>query len=92
MLPAASPQPRQPVVIVQHGMSRNGAEYREAWVPAAERHGLLIVAITFAIEAWPDAVTYDNGYVLAEDGSLRPHECWYRRFPAASLDCCAKQA
>src|SRR5229473_3241934 len=37
-------KPDKPVVIVQHGMGRNGAEYREAWVPAAERHGLLIVA------------------------------------------------
>jgi hypothetical protein len=44
--------PDKPVVIVQH---RNGAEYCEAWVPAAERHGLLIVAITFSKEAWPDA-------------------------------------
>ena len=32
-------EPDKPVVIVQHGMSRNGAEYCEAWVPAAERHG-----------------------------------------------------
>jgi hypothetical protein len=31
----------------QYGMSRNGAEYCAAWVPAAERYGLLIVAITF---------------------------------------------
>jgi hypothetical protein len=61
----------KPVVIVQHGMSRNGAEYCEAWVPTAERHGLLIVAITFSTEAWPDAVTYNNGHLLAEDGSLR---------------------
>src|SRR5438067_3124125 len=48
--------PDKPVVIVQHGASRNGAEYCEAWVPTAERHGLLIVAITFPKEAWPDAV------------------------------------
>ena len=73
--------PDKPVVIVQHGMSRNGAEYCEAWVPAAERHGLLIVAITFSKEAWPDAVTYNNGHVLAEDGSLRPRECWSQAIP-----------
>jgi hypothetical protein len=73
--------PDKPVVIVQHGMSRNGAEYCEAWVPAAERHGLLIVAITFPKEAWPDAVTYNNGNVLAEDGSLRPRECWSQAIP-----------
>jgi hypothetical protein len=42
---------------------------------------LLIVAITFSKEAWPDAVTYNNGHVLAEDGSLRPRECWSQAIP-----------
>ena len=73
---APAHDPDKPIVIVQHGASRNGAEYGEAWVPAAERHGLLIVAITFSKEAWPDAVTYNNGHVLDEDGSLRPSKCW----------------
>ena len=53
--------PDKPIVIVQHGASRNGAEYCEAWIPAAQQHGLLIVAITFSKETWPDAVTYNNG-------------------------------
>src|ERR1700751_6172462 len=66
--------PDKPVVIVQHGMSRNGAEYCDAWVPASERHGLLIVAITFLKEAWPDAITYNNGHVLDEDGRIRTRE------------------
>jgi len=73
--------PDNPVVIVQHGMSRNGAEYCEAWIPAAEQHGLLIVAITFPKEAWPDAVTYNNGHVLDEGGGLRPRECWSQAIP-----------
>jgi len=73
--------PDKPVVIVQHGASRNGAEYCEAWIPAAERHGLLVVAITFSKEAWLDAVTYNNGHVLDEDGRLRPRECWSQAIP-----------
>ena len=73
---AQSHDPEKPVVIVQHGASRNGAEYCGAWIPAAEQHGLLIIAITFSKEAWPDAVTYNNGHVLAEDGGLRPRERW----------------
>src|SRR4051794_17685841 len=67
--------PDKPVVIVQHGASRNGAEYCGAWIAAAERHGLLIVAITFLKEAWPDALTYHNGHVLDGDGNLPPREC-----------------
>src|SRR3954452_13599484 len=73
--------PDKPVVIVQHGASRNGAEYCEAWIAAAERHGLLIVAITFSKEAWPDAVTYNNGHVLDEDGGLRPSGNWSLGIP-----------
>jgi len=73
--------PDKPVVIVQHGMSRNGGEYCEAWCSAAEEHGFLIVAITFSKEAWPDAVTYNNGHVLDKDGSLRPRECWSLAIP-----------
>jgi pimeloyl-ACP methyl ester carboxylesterase len=71
----------KPVVIVQHGASRNGADYCDAWIPAAERHGLLVVAITFSKEAWPDAVTYNNGHVLDETGSLRPREGWSQAIP-----------
>jgi hypothetical protein len=73
--------PDKPVVIVQHGASRNGAEYCEAWLPAAERHGLLIIAITFSKDAWPDAVTYNNGHVLEDDGTLRPREYWSLAIP-----------
>src|SRR5438309_1717124 len=74
-------EPDKPVVIVQHGASRNGAEYCEAWVPAAERHGVLVVAIAFPKESWPDAVTYNNGHVLAEDGTLRPRDGWLQAIP-----------
>jgi pimeloyl-ACP methyl ester carboxylesterase len=73
--------PEKPVVIVQHGASRNGAEYCEAWVPAAERHGFLVVAIAFPKESWPDAVTYNNGHVLTEDGTLRPRDGWSQAIP-----------
>jgi pimeloyl-ACP methyl ester carboxylesterase len=73
--------PDKPVVIVQHGASRNGAEYCGAWVPAAERHGFLVVAITFPKEAWPDALTFNNGHVLGEDGILRPREHWSFAIP-----------
>jgi len=78
---AQSHDPEKPVVIVQHGASRNGAEYCGAWIPAAEQHGLLIIAITFSKEAWPDAVTYNNGHVLDEVGSLRPSDGWSLAIP-----------
>jgi poly(3-hydroxybutyrate) depolymerase len=76
-----SHDPDKPVVIVQHGASRNGAEYCGAWVPAAERHGLLIVAITYPKGSWPDAVTYNNGHVLEDGGNLRLREGWSLAIP-----------
>ena len=70
-----------PVVIVQHGQSRNGRDYCDAWIPSADKSGALIVAITFPKEAWPDAVTYNNGHVLDESGARRPREAWSQAIP-----------
>ncbi|HWB52178.1 MAG TPA: alpha/beta hydrolase [Stellaceae bacterium] len=74
-----------PVVIVQHGQSRNGREYCDAWIPVADRVGALIVAITFPKAAWPDAVTYNNGHVLDESGGVRPREAWSQAIPGRVL-------
>jgi poly(3-hydroxybutyrate) depolymerase len=77
----ATHTPDKPVVIVQHGMNRNGNEYRDAWVPVADRLGLLIVAITFPAASWPGAGPYNNGLVLADDGSVRPPPAWSFAIP-----------
>ena len=78
---APSYAPDRPVVLVQHGMGRNGDEYCEAWVEAADRHGLLIVATTFPKESWPGPRLYNDGHVLDEDGALRPREAWSHAIP-----------
>jgi pimeloyl-ACP methyl ester carboxylesterase len=74
--------PDSPVVLVQHGMKRNGDDYRDFWIPAADRHGLLIVAPTFSDAAYPGAETYNNGHVLAADGTVRPRAEWGYAVPA----------
>ncbi len=68
--------PDDPVVLVQHGIKRNGDEYRDFWIDAAEKHRLLIVATTFGDEAYPKPENYNNGMVVAPDGSIRPREDW----------------
>jgi pimeloyl-ACP methyl ester carboxylesterase len=70
-----------PVVIVQHGQSRNGREYCDAWIPVADQAGLLVVAITFPKESWPDALTYNNGHVRDANGAVRPREQWSQAIP-----------
>ncbi|MGF9763382.1 alpha/beta hydrolase [Microvirga sp. 0TCS3.31] len=74
--------PDDPVVIVQHGMLRNGDEYRDFWVPAAEKHCILIVAPTFSDAQFPKPESYNNGLVIDDDGSVRPHEKWLYAVPA----------
>lgn len=66
----------RPVVIVQHGMLRNGDDYRDFWIPAADKHKLLIVAPTFSNENWPEAENYNNGRALASAGKPRDVDQW----------------
>ena len=56
---------QSPIVLVQHGVMRNGDDYRDFWIPAADEHGLVIIAPTFSNEQWPDVVSYNNGNLLA---------------------------
>ena len=68
--------PERPVVLVQHGMLRNGDAYRDFWIEAADRHNVLIVAPTFSNEAYPGPESYNNGLVRDASGAVRPQESW----------------
>jgi poly(3-hydroxybutyrate) depolymerase len=74
--------PDDPVVLVQHGIKRNGDEYRDFWIEAAERHRLFIVATTFPADAFPETENYNNGRILDEHGSLRDRSEWIYALPA----------
>jgi pimeloyl-ACP methyl ester carboxylesterase len=77
----ANHTPETPVVIVQHGQSRNGREYCDAWIPVADEAGLLVVAITFPKDSWPDAAVYNNGNVFDATGAIRSRETWSLAIP-----------
>lgn len=68
--------PDRPVVVVQHGVLRNGADYRDFWIPAADRHKLLIVAPTFSDEIWPGVESYNNGRAFTAAGNPRHVDGW----------------
>ena len=71
-----------PLVLVQHGVLRNGDEYRDFWIPAAERYGLQIIAPTFGNADWPGVESYNNGSIRVADGRLAPPADWaYRAVP-----------
>jgi hypothetical protein len=77
--------PDRPVVIVQHGRPRNGDEYRDFWIPAADRHKLLIVAPTFSNEIWPGAASYENGLAYTAMGNPRHVDGWAYALPGRVL-------
>jgi hypothetical protein len=68
--------PDRPVVFVQHGVLRNGDDYRDFWIPAADKHNVLIVAPTFSNEIWPGTESYNNGRVFTPSGNVRPVDGW----------------
>lgn len=68
--------PDCPVVIVQHGVLRNGNDYRDFWIPAADRHKALIVAPTFSNDVWPGVDSYNNGNVFTPSGNPRHPAGW----------------
>lgn len=77
--------PDDEVVFVQHGMLRNGDDYRDFWIEAAEQHNLLIIAPTFGNEHYPKAEGYNNGLVVGEDGAIVQSDDWLYAVPARVL-------
>lgn len=82
--------PDGPVVIVQHGMLRNGDDYRDFWIEAAEKHGVLVVAPTFSNEHFPQAEAYNNGLVVDAGGTARPRRNRIYGVPARVLEALRK--
>ncbi len=78
----AAHRPDDPVVIVQHGMLRNGDDYRDFWIEAAEKHRLLIAAPTFGNARFPQAESYNNGLVIGAGGVIAPAQDWLYGVPA----------
>lgn len=74
-----------PVVLVHHGMARNGDEYRDHWVEVAERYRWLIVAPTFSAQDFPEPENYNNGKVRRPDGTVAPASQWLYAIPQRVL-------
>jgi poly(3-hydroxybutyrate) depolymerase len=80
--------PGKGVVFVLHGKKRNGDDYRDFWIPAANRHDLLIIAPTFPDASFQGDENYNDGMVRDAKGQITPSESWIYRVPslvAASL-------
>src|SRR5262245_9683473 len=68
----AKVRPTSPVLFVMHGVLRNAEEYLDAWIPYAERYGVLLVAPQFSASRYRSSRVYQGGNVL--DGRGHPKE------------------
>ena len=61
---AFAPQSR--VLIVAPGAGRNGWTYRDAWVNAAEQHGVLILSPSYSEDHYPEFWSYNLAGMIAD--------------------------
>jgi hypothetical protein len=65
--------PRSPVLIVVPGAGRNGWTYRDAWVNAAEEHGVLILSPSYSEDHYPEFWSYNlAGMITDVNVTARP--------------------
>lgn len=68
--------PDSPVVVVLHGVLRNGEEYREPWIALADRYRCVVLVSEFSKEAWPGSRAYNQGNILDEKDRPVAEEKW----------------
>jgi hypothetical protein len=65
-----------PVLIVHHGVGRNGRDYRDYWLRLVDDIGVLAIAVEFTESAFPDYLWYHFGNLHDETGTPNPREQW----------------
>ncbi|MFL4974719.1 MAG: alpha/beta hydrolase [Microvirga sp.] len=64
------------MVIAMHGLDRAASDFRDCWIGAADRLGLLVVVPEFDREAFPTIESYNYGNVRDSNGTVSPRELW----------------
>ena len=65
-----------PILIVHHGVARNGRDYRDYWLRVVDDAGILAIAIEFTEQSFPDYLWYHFGNRHDEKGAPNPREQW----------------
>lgn len=79
LLHAARPAawtPATPVVLVHHGVARNGEDYRDYWLPFADELNILPIAIEFPEAEFPEYLCYNFGNLHTKEGTPNAREAW----------------
>jgi len=65
-----------PILVVAHGRARNGADYRDYFVPESDRRGFLVVAPEFPEALYPNPYAYNYGNMCDANGKILPRGEW----------------
>ena len=65
-----------PVVIVHHGVGRNGGPYRDYWLGLVDEARVLAISVEFPEPSFPEYLWYNFGNLHAKDGTPNPRELW----------------
>jgi poly(3-hydroxybutyrate) depolymerase len=68
--------PDSPILMVVHGRARNGADYRDYFVPESDRRGFLVVAPEFDEAQYPNPYAYNYGNMVDANGNMQPRGEW----------------
>ena len=74
--------PETPIVFSHHGRSRNGADYRDYFLPFVDELDFVVVAPEFTDAAYPGQAWYNAGHMRDVGGRVMPPEsCAYAIIP-----------
>jgi hypothetical protein len=65
-----------PVLIVHHGVARNGRDYRDYWLRLVDEADILAISVEFTEAAFPEYLWYHFGNLHDENGVPNPREQW----------------
>src|SRR5215471_11487624 len=65
-----------PILIVHHGVGRNGRDYRDYWLRRVDEVGILAIAIEFTEASFPDYLWYHFGNLHDGEGTSNPRALW----------------
>jgi hypothetical protein len=74
------------VVVVLHGVQRDGDRYRDEWRELAEAHGFLLLVPEFPAAKFPGTRWYNFGNLVDDSGQATPRAAWtFHAFDRAVL-------
>lgn len=68
--------PESPVVVVMHGVGRNGLDYLNDWMPHAKSLGFLLIVPEFSKAQFPGEEGYNSGNTFDQAGHAVPRDQW----------------